>query len=296
MGLAQVCRAAKPFDMQIFFLTVVTMVAFAANSILTRMALEGGYIDPAGFALVRVGAGAVVLSVLVALRGGALPLFRRNRIAGALSLALYMIGFSLAYRTLDAGLGALILFGVVQITMFTQSALSGTSPSKRQMGGAAVAFAGLMLVLWPAEGGGTDPVGAALMVLAGLGWAVYSIVGRSAVDPLAATSANFVLCLPLMLLLPMVSGASFSGMGVALAALCGGVTSGLGYALWYVVLRQIDGGTAAVAQLSVPIIAILGGVVLLGEAVSLTLIIATALVLGGIAWALSAKSAQAGRK
>ena len=138
--------------------------------------------------------------------------------------------------------------------------------------------------------------GAALMVLAGIGWAVYSILGRGAGDPLAATSANFLLCLPLMLVLPLFSGAEFSPIGIALAVLCGGVTSGLGYALWYVVLRQIDGGTAAVAQLSVPIIAILGGVVLLGEAISLTLILATALVLGGIAWALSARSAPAGRR
>ncbi len=284
---------AKPFVMRIFFLTTVAMVAFAANSILTRMAVEPGHIDPAGFALLRVAAGAAVLTILVAFRGDRLPLFRRERIAGALSLALYMIGFSLAYLTLDAGLGALILFGVVQIAMFGHSALVESTPTGRQVSGAAVAFSGLMLVLWPSGGGSTDLVGAGLMALAGLGWAAYTIIGRGAGNPLAVTAANFLLCLPLVLLLPLLFGATFSTTGIALAVLSGGVTSGLGYALWYVVLKQIDGGTAAVAQLSVPIIAILGGVVMLGEAVSATLLLAAALVLGGILWALSAKSVRA---
>ncbi|NUH65793.1 DMT family transporter [Sulfitobacter sp. S0837] len=279
--------------MRIFFLTTVAMVAFAANSILTRMAVEPGHIDPAGFALLRVAAGAAVLTILVAVRGDRLPLFRRERIAGALSLALYMIGFSLAYLTLDAGLGALILFGVVQIAMFGHGALVGSTPTGRQVSGAAVAFSGLILVLWPSGGGSTDLVGAGLMALAGLGWAAYTIIGRGAGNPLAVTAANFLLCLPLMLLLPLLFGATFSTTGIALAVLSGGVTSGLGYALWYVVLKQIDGGTAAVAQLSVPIIAILGGVVMLGEAVSATLLSAAALVLGGILWALSAKSVRA---
>ncbi|MEX3316777.1 DMT family transporter [Sulfitobacter sp. PS-8MA] len=279
--------------MRIFFLTTVAMAAFAANSILTRMAVEPGHIDPAGFALLRVAAGAAVLASLVALRGERLPLFRRERIAGALSLALYMIGFSLAYLTLDAGLGALILFGVVQMAMFGHGALAGTPPTGRQMTGALVAFSGLMLVLRPAEGGGTDLAGAGLMGLAGLGWAAYTIIGRDAGNPLAVTAANFLLCLPVMLILPLLSGATFSATGVMLAALSGGVTSGLGYALWYGVLKHIDGGTAAVAQLSVPIIAILGGVLMLGEPVSGTLLLATGLVLGGIFWALSARSVPA---
>lgn len=294
--LARLESEAKREVMQLFLLSALTMCAFAANSILTRMAVDGGHIDPAGFALVRVGAGALVLAILVALRGGRLPLLRRNRIGGAVSLAVYMIGFSLAYLTLDAGLGALILFGVVQITMFTYAALTGAAPTARQITGAAAAFAGLVLVLWPDGQGSTDPIGAGLMVLAGIGWAAYTIIGRTSGDPLAATSANFLLCLPFMLILPAVAGAQFSLTGLLLGALCGGLTSGLGYALWYAVLTRIDGGTAAVAQLSVPIIAILAGALLLGEPLSLTLIIATALVLGGIAWAISAKSAPKDRR
>jgi drug/metabolite transporter (DMT)-like permease len=294
--LAQLGRGAKRMVMQLFLLSALTMCAFAANSILTRMAVDGGHIDPAGFALVRVAAGALILGIMVALRGGRLPLLRANRIGGAVSLAVYMIGFSLAYLTLDAGLGALILFGVVQITMFTYAAMTGAAPTARQITGAAAAFAGLVLVLWPDGQGSTDIIGAGLMVAAGMGWAAYTIIGRTSGDPLAATSANFLLCLPFMLILPALTGSHFSMTGLLLGALCGGVTSGLGYALWYAVLARIDGGTAAVAQLSVPIIAILAGALLLDEPLNLTLLIATALVLGGIAWAISARSAPTDRR
>jgi len=266
------------------------MIAFAANSILTRMAIEGGHIDPSGFTLVRVAAGALVLGMIITLRGSGLPLLRRNRLPGALSLTVYMIGFSLAYLTLDAGLGALILFGVVQIAMFAYGAWSGDAPNQRQMTGAAVAFAGLLLVLWPGPGGAADPVGALLMIFAGLGWAAYTIVGRRSADPLAATSANFLLCLPLVLILLAGTSLRFSPMGVALGILCGGLTSGLGYSLWYFVLPKLRGTTAAIVQLSVPILAILAGVLFLGEALGLVLIVAAALVTGGIAWAISGQS------
>tara|TARA_R110002049_G_scaffold29972_4_gene102100 strand:+ start:20556 stop:21404 length:849 start_codon:yes stop_codon:yes gene_type:complete len=276
--------------MQLALLTAATMVAFAANSVLTRLAIEAGHIDPSGFALVRVASGALVLGMLINARGGGLPLLRRNRIPGALSLAVYMIGFTLAYLTLDAGLGALILFGVVQITMFAHSALTGHAPTRRQLAGAGVAFLGLLLALWPGAGGASSLSGTVLMIFAGIGWAAYTIVGRRAADPLAATAANFLLCLPLMLILLAGTGLVLSWTGVALGMLCGGLTSGLGYALWYKVLRQLDASAAAVIQLSVPVIAMIGGVIVLGEAVTTTLLIATMLVLGGIAWALSARS------
>lgn len=271
------------------------MMAFAANSILTRMAIDGGHIDPASFALVRVAAGAATLGALVAWRGGGLPLLRRTRLPGAVSLTVYMIGFSLAYLTLDAGLGALILFGVVQITMFSHAAVTGAAPTVRQMSGAAIAFAGLLIALWPGQGGLADPVGAALMVLAGLGWAAYTILGRGAADPLAATAANFILCLPMVAILLVGAGLSFGIWGVALGVLCGGLTSGLGYALWYRVLPNLDGATAAVVQLSVPIIALVAGALLLGEVISGALIIAAACVVGGIGWAVTAQSAPKGR-
>lgn len=281
--------------MRLVLLISLTMLAFAANSVLTRMAIEGRYIDPSGFALVRVAAGALVLGMIVTLRGSGLPLLRRKRLPGAISLTVYMIGFSLAYLTLDAGLGALILFGVVQITMFGHSALRATAPTARQMAGAAVAFAGLLIALWPGPAGAADPTGAFLMVIAGLGWAAYTIIGRGSADPLAATAANFLLCLPMVMVLLVGTGLTFSFTGVALGILCGGLTSGLGYALWYHVLPQISGPTAATVQLCVPIIAILGGALVLGETVGLMLILATMLVVGGIGWAITSQSSQVGR-
>ena len=184
---------------------------------------------------------------------------------GAGSLAVYMIGFSLAYATLDAGLGALILFGVVQMSMFTYSALRGARPTLRQIAGAGIAFFGLAVVLWPTQAGFADPVGAALMVCAGIGWAAYTLVGRGAPDPLGATAANFMLALPLLVVLLAGQGVFTNAIGLGLAVVAGGLTSGLGYALWYALLPRLSASTAAVVQLSVPIIAILGGAVVLEE-------------------------------
>ncbi|MGJ8556083.1 MAG: DMT family transporter, partial [Sulfitobacter geojensis] len=244
---------------------------------------------------VRVVSGALVLGMIISLRGSGLPLLRRNRIPGALSLAVYLVGFSLAYLTLDAGLGALILFGVVQVTMFAHGALRGTAPTGRQLTGGAVAFIGLLCALWPGPGGVADPTGAALMVFAGLGWAAYTIIGRDAQDPLAATSANFLLCIPILLILLAGTGLTFSATGVALGVLCGGLTSGLGYALWYAVLPKIEGATAAIVQLSVPVIAILAGALLLNEGIGPIVIFATFLVVGGIGWSVTGRAAPEDR-
>lgn len=277
-----------PVRMRLFLLTALTMVAFAANSILNRLAVDSGASDPGSFAVIRVLAGAAVLAGLVWLRGGRLPLLDRRRWIGAGALTAYMVGFSTAYLTLDAGIGALILFGVVQIGMFTFSALRGDPPGLRQMAGAAIAFGGLVYVLWPDEAGGADPLGAALMILAGLGWAAYTLAGRQEPDALAGTGANFVVALPATTVIVLALGAqmSLSWQGVGLAVISGAVTSGLGYALWYRVLPQLASTVAATVQLSVPVIALIGGVVLLSETASLRLLLGAALVLGGIALAV----------
>ncbi len=275
--------------MRLILLTMLTLLAFAANSVLTRAAIEGGHMDPGGFTIVRVFSGAVMLGLLVALRARPLPLLRRSRLLGALSLAVYMTGFSLAYRTLDAGLGALILFGATQITMFAHAGFTGSAPNGRQLTGAGVAFCGLAVVLWPGPHSVTDPAAAALMVLAGAGWGVYTIAGRTAAEPLTATAANFILCLPLLSLMLVGAKASWTPIGVALAVLCGAVTSGLGYALWYTILPHIRSTTAAVVQLAVPVLAILGGALVLGETVTPLVVLAAAMVLGGIGWAVTAK-------
>ena len=276
--------------MRLILLTVLTMLAFAANSILTRMAIEGGHIDPSSFAVIRIVAGAVALTMILILRGGRLPLFERARIVGALSLACYMIGFSLAYATLDAGLGALILFGVVQVTIFVYGALRGAVPSPRQLSGAGVAFIGLIIALWPSEGSTSSVAGTALMVVAGLGWAAYTLAGWGATNPLAATAANFVLATPLLLVILIGQSPNADVVGIGLAILCGAVTSGLGYSLWYSVLPKMTSTTAAIVQLSVPIIAIGAGAIFLGEAVGIVIIIAATLVVGGIALAVTTRS------
>ena len=276
--------------MRLILLTAFTMCAFASNSLLTRAAVEGGHIDPVTFAVLRVLSGAVILAALVLGQGGRLPLKGRATAIGASSLAVYMIGFSLAYVTLDAGLGALILFGVVQITMFLYAALRGTRPTPRQISGAAVAFLGLGIALWPAGETPTNLAGAAFMTLAGLGWAAYTICGKEAANPLAATAANFCMCLPILcvLLFPWLQAATL--WGVVLAFVCGAVTSGLGYALWYRVLPGLQQSTAAVVQLSVPIIAILSGAALLGERLTWDVLVAAALVVAGIGWAVTLRS------
>jgi drug/metabolite transporter (DMT)-like permease len=260
------------------------MIAFAANSVFNRVAVDGGYIDPSSFATLRTLSGALFLSVLVLLRRQPITLLSKSRIVGCLSLSAYMLGFSLAYTTLDAGLGALILFGTVQISMFTWAALCGSRPSILQLIGASVSFGGLLVALWPKDGGPENYLyGAALMVIAGLGWAAYSIAGRSSKKPLSSTTANFIMSVPIVLLFSIASPPQFTLIGGVLAVLAGSITSGVGYALWYSVLAHLSAQTAAVIQLSVPIIAIAAGAIFLHEPVGMELLFSAILVLGGIA-------------
>jgi drug/metabolite transporter (DMT)-like permease len=269
--------------MRLFLLTALTMLAFAANSILNRMALEDGATGPAAFAAIRLASGALCLWLLVgARRGGWRP---RLDPAGAGSLALYVLGFSFAYVSLPAGVGALILFGGVQITMFAGALILREVVPPRRWAGAGLAMCGLAWLLWPAGATAPDPLGAALMAAAALGWGIYSLLGRGATDPLRATAGNFILATPLGLILFVLLPDGATAQGVVLAILSGAVTSGCGYALWYAVLPALGPSRAAVAQLCVPVIAALGGLALLGEGLSLRFILASALVLGGVALA-----------
>ena len=273
--------------MRLTILTALTMAAFAANSLLNREAVAGG-MEPGAFAAVRVAAGAAVLLALALLRHRPLRFAGAARLVGAGSLCLYLLGFSAAYLTLGAGLGALILFGTVQIAMLAITALRGQGMSGRQALGAALALAGLAWITWPGGAGSADLRGAALMAAAGFGWAVYSLAGREEADPLAATAANFVLAVPVVLLALVLTGLpDLPGMtGILLAVISGAVTSGLGYALWYSLLPRLDPALAATVQLSVPVIALAGGAVLLSEPVSWRDAAGTAAILGGIALTL----------
>lgn len=274
--------------MRLVLLTALTMTAFAANSVLNRMALAGGSIDAASFGSIRLIAGAVMLGALcLGLRGG-LRLGGAGRVTGVIALLIYIYGFSAAYTALDAGLGALILFGVVQITMFAGGLVAGEATPPRRWIGAALALAGLTWLLWPGAGPQVSVPHGLSMALAGVGWGVYSLIGRRAGDALQATAANFILAAPLGVLiglaLPAGAGGTHVGVeGLALAILAGAVTSGLGYALWYRVLPGLDSAVAAVAQLTVPVIAVAGGMVFLGESLGLQTVLASALVLGGVA-------------
>ena len=276
--------------MRLILLTALTMCAFAGNSVLNRLALKGQAIDALDFAAIRLAAGAVVLVILSRVLGRRLELGGAARLAGAAMLLTYMLGFSLAYRALDAGVGALILFGGVQVTMFAGALWQGETVPARRWAGAAMAFGGLVWLLWPTDGSAVE---ARLwpqlsMAAAAVGWGVYSLLGRRGGDPLAATTANFLLAAPLAALLALLVPAgdaaiALTGRGVALALISGGVTSGLGYALWYGLLPQLGASRAGVAQLTVPVIALLGGMALLGEVPTARFLGAALLVLAGVA-------------
>lgn len=272
--------------MRLFLLTALTMLAFAANSVLNRWAVAPGHIGAVEFAVIRLLAGAAMLAALVLWqRGGMAWPGMQGRLAGVLGLSAYLLGFSLAYRGLDAGTGALVLFGTVQVTMFAGALISREAVPGRRWAGAVLALAGLVLIAAPG-GARLAILPLALMAAAGVGWGIYSLVGRRATDPLAATAWNFLLSVPLVLPLGLAAGVTRpDAVGVTLAVVSGAVTSGLGYALWYQVLPQLGAARAAVAQLSVPVIAALGGAVLLAEAPGLRFWLASLLVLGGVALA-----------
>ncbi len=273
--------------MPLLLLTTLTMIAFASNSLLNRMALAGGHIGATDFGTIRLIAGAVMLGALCLLLRGGLQLRGPARVTGVLALLLYMYAFSTAYNALDAGLGALILFGLVQITMFAGGLWAREVMPLRRWIGAGMALAGLAWLLWPgAQGAQVSLLHGGLMALAGVGWGIYSLAGRLSKDALQATAANFILAAPLGVLIGFgLPGGevAVSMTGVWIAILCGAITSGVGYAMWYQVLPQLQASVAAVAQLTVPVIAMVAGVLLLGEVLTLKAVLASALVLGGVA-------------
>ncbi|MEF2550406.1 DMT family transporter [Aurantimonas sp. A2-1-M11] len=274
------------------WLTAVAMVAFASNSLLARLALGNDAIDPGGFTGIRLASGAAVLA-LIALRAHKQPATGPaigGSWASAFALFAYAIAFSLAYAKLGAAVGALVLFTAVQATMIGWGLAQGDRPSRRETAGLAVAFAAFVLWLSPAVTR-PDPLGTLLMIASGIAWAVYSLRGKAAGDPMRATAGNFLRTLPFAVPLVVVSlwqgGVSIEGLGLALVS--GGVTSGLGYIVWYRALGGLTALSAAIVQLSVPVIAALGAVLFLSETLSLRFVIAGGLVLGGIAFALTAR-------
>lgn len=269
-------------------LTVAAMLAFAANSILCRAALAGGYVDATDFTTIRLAGGAAVLGILSLMRGSP-PRAVRFVWGSAVALFAYAIGFSLAYARVPTGAGALLLFAAVQLTMIGAGLRAGERPRPGEWAGFGLSITGLVVLTGP---GLTqpDPIGALLMLAAGVAWGAYSLRGRRSADPLSANAASFAATLPLTLgasgAAVLLGAAHISRPGVLLALASGALASGLGYVVWYAALRGLMVTRAAIVQLSVPPLATTGGVLVLGERFSIRLLAASLLILTGIALAV----------
>jgi drug/metabolite transporter (DMT)-like permease len=269
-------------------LTAIAMLAFAANSILCRLALARSGIDPASFTLIRIVSGAAMMAAICAVARGGRPSGGSWR--AALALFAYAAAFSFAYVSLPAGVGALLLFGAVQATMVITGIVRGEHPTPGQWVGLALALAGLAALVAP--GVSAPPLaGAILMLGAGVSWGAYSLMGRRSADPLGATAGNFLRAVPmaLVLALPLIRETPPLA-GLTYAAMSGAAASGLGYTIWYAALPGLSAAEGASVQLSVPVITALAGAALLAEPITLRLSLASAAVLGGIGLVIASRS------
>jgi drug/metabolite transporter (DMT)-like permease len=264
-----------------------SLLAFAANSVLCRLALADQAIDATSFTIIRILSGALVLWLIVSRKNGD-KASNSATWTGALSLFVYCAGFSWAYVSMDAGVGALVLFGTVQLVIMTVSIVKKEASHWRTWLGAVLAFVGFAYLVVPSEVNELTmtPWSIGLMMLAGLGWGIYTLNGKRSVTPLRDTAIHFrragLFCLPLTALYLFDTSATFSTTGVALAVTSGAITSGLGYAIWYQVLPQISRIQAGVVQLCVPLVAAIGGIVLLAEILTLHFVTASVVLLGGV--------------
>jgi drug/metabolite transporter (DMT)-like permease len=257
------------------------MIAFASNSLLCRAALKHTSIDAATFTLVRIFSGAAVLWIIIKMRKVASK--ESGNWWSGLALFVYAAAFSFAYVDLAAGTGALLLFGAVQATMILWGFRKGERLDAIQIVGLLLAAAGLVVLLFP--GLAAPPIGGSILMLsAGVAWGVYSLRGKTAGDPIAATSGNFLRAVPFAALVSivMIRQARLDSLGVVYAFISGAITSGLGYVIWYAALGGLKAASAATVQLSVPVLAATGGILLLGEPITLRYVIASIAVLGGI--------------
>ncbi len=277
-------------DIRIVTLTALAMLAFAGNSLLCRLALQHTPIDPASFTAIRLVGGALMLWLVVTLKRSAHAHAHATVKTGggnwlsAFALFVYAAGFSFAYVSLSAATGALLLFGAVQATMIGHGMWAGERFGRPQWVGLALAFCGLLSLLLP--GLSAPPLfGSALMLCAGVAWGIYSLRGKGAGDPTLVTAGNFMRAVPMALVLSvlMLNNRSLDALGLGYALASGALASGVGYAIWYTALPGLKATQAATVQLSVPVLAAVGGIVFLGEALTLRLILASMAILGGIA-------------
>lgn len=272
-------------------LTLLTLLAFASNSILCRLALSTGSIDPGAFTLIRLASGAATLAVVAFALRRRSPWKSGSWLSGALLFA-YAAAFSFAYVHLAAGTGGLILFGAVQFTMIGIGIGKGERPGKIEWLGLVVALDGLIVLVAPGLQA-PRPVAAMLMAIAGAAWGVYSIRGKSARDPVLATGDNFLRSVPFAVIVIALAlpGTRPTPYGVTLAVVSGAATSGLGYVLWYAVLPHLTATRAAITQLAVPALVAIGGVLVLGEHVGVRFAAASAMMLGGVGLAVLRRQA-----
>ena len=280
--------------MRVLILTSAAMIAFASNSLLCRAALKQTRIDAASFTSVRIFSGAIVLCLVMTLRR-MIQAMQNVGIGGnwtsAIALLLYAAGFSFAYVAVGAGTGALLLFGAVQATMILWGLHKGERLRAIQILGLVVAMTGLVVLLFP--GLSAPPVFGSILILgAGVAWGVYSLRGKREKNPVAATTGNFVRAVPFAAAVSIVflRWLDLDRAGVIYAVISGAVTSGLGYVIWYSVLPNLKAASAATVQLSVPVLAAAGGILLLGEPLTLRYLLASIAVLGGIALVILEKN------
>ncbi|MEJ2179533.1 MAG: DMT family transporter [Gammaproteobacteria bacterium] len=280
--------------MKPLLLTLLAMLAFAANSILCRMALGGQLIDAASFTTIRLVSGAIILVIILLLRDSSVRKTFSFDIKASVALFLYAICFSFAYINLSTGTGALILFGTVQLTMIIIGVLAGDRPKLMAWLGIVIACSGLVYLVSPGVSAPSLP-GTILMATAGLAWGVYSWRGKGVTNPVAATTWNFIGTVPLTIAASLIFLASVDLQlpGVLLAILSGALASGVGYVIWYAALPYLKPTSAAAVQLSVPMIAALGGVIFMSEPLTLRLSIASIATLGGIALVINANRNRA---
>lgn len=273
--------------MKAVFYTCFALIAFAFNSILCRLALGSQSIDAASFTAVRLASGAFALLLISLLFSKKESKTVSGNWFSSFFLFAYAVCFSFAYISLTAGTGALILFGTVQATMITSALVSGERPKMPEWFGLFLAFGGLVYLVFP--GLSSPPLYSSLLMgAAGVSWGFYTLRGRASRDPLPDTTGNFVRAVPMMVAagLPFVYQIHLSPKGILLAVLSGAIASGIGYSIWYAALRFHTATRAAFLQLSVPAITAIGGVIILSEAISIRLLTATILILGGIGLAI----------
>jgi len=279
---------------RIAVLTALAMIAFAGNSLLCRVALENTGIDAASFTTIRLISGAITLWLVVRFRGGNQN--GRGNWMSSLALFAYAAGFSFAYMSLPTATGALLLFGAVQTTMIGYGFLVGERLLKWQIFGLMLASGGIVVLLLP--GLSAPPlIGSILMLAAGIAWGVYSVRGKGAGDPIRVTAGNFLRTVPFALALSVLTfeSTALDHAGVGYAVASGALASGIGYAIWYTVVPQLKATSASTVQLSVPVIAAVGGVVFLAEPITLRLALASVAILGGILLFIKAKVQKPGR-